>query len=87
MGFPSGASGKEPNCQCRRHTKFGFDPKIPGGGDGNPFQYSCWENPMDGQRSLPGYSLQGHTEPNMTEESQIRLKRLSTAQLITVTGK
>ena len=31
-GFPSGASGKEPACQCRRHKRHGFDPwarKIP----------------------------------------------------------
>ena len=28
----------------------GFDPgwgRCPGGGNGNPFQYSCLENPMD----------------------------------------
>ena len=25
-GFPSGASGKEPVCQCRRHNKLRFDP-------------------------------------------------------------
>ena len=32
MGFPGGASGKEPACQCRRHKRSGFDPwvgKIP----------------------------------------------------------
>ena len=32
MGFPGGASGKEPACQCRRHERRGFDPwvgKIP----------------------------------------------------------
>ena len=32
MGFPGGASGKEPTCQCRRHKRRGFDPwvkKIP----------------------------------------------------------
>ena len=48
-GFPGGSSGKEPICQCRRHKKLGFNPwvgKIPGGGHGNPFQYS-----------LPGESL------------------------------
>ena len=31
-GFPSGTSGKEPCCQCRRRTRHGFDPwvrKIP----------------------------------------------------------
>ena len=32
VGFPGGASGKEPTCQCRRHKRHGFDPwveKIP----------------------------------------------------------
>ena len=29
--------------------------RSPGGGNGNPFQYSCLENPH-GQRSLAGYS-------------------------------
>ena len=31
-GFPKGAGGKEPACQCRRHKRRGFDPwagKIP----------------------------------------------------------
>ena len=50
LGFPDGDSGKEPTCQCRRHKRHGFNTwvgKIPGGGHGNPFQYSCLENPMD----------------------------------------
>ena len=45
---------------------------VPGGGHGNPLQYSCLENPH-GQRSLVGYSPWGHKESDMTE-------RLSTAQ-------
>ena len=36
--------------------------RFPGGGHGNPLQYSC-----HGQRSLVGYSPQGHTESDMTE--------------------
>ena len=28
MGFPDGASGKEPACQCRRHKRLWFDPWI-----------------------------------------------------------
>ena len=43
-------SHKESTCQCRRHKRRWFDPwvgKTPGGGDGNPLQYSCLENPMD----------------------------------------
>ena len=51
MGFPGGASDKEPSCQYRRHKRHGFHPwvrKIPWrGGHGNPLQYSCLENPMD----------------------------------------
>ena len=40
--------------------------KSPGGGRGNPLQYSCLENPH-GQRSLAGYSPLGHKESDMTE--------------------
>ena len=49
-GFAGGASGKEPTCQCRRHKRLRFNPWLgwfPGGGHGNPFQYSYLENPMD----------------------------------------
>ena len=49
MGFPSGASGKEPTYQHRRHKGWGLDPwveKIPKGGQGNPLQHSWLENPM-----------------------------------------
>ena len=36
--------------QCRRHRRWRFHPGLgrpPGGGNGNPLQYSCMENPMD----------------------------------------
>ena len=45
---------------------------IPGWGrspreeHGNPLQYSCLENPH-AQKSLAGYSPQGHKESDMTE--------------------
>ena len=39
-------SGKESACQCRRH-RLG---RFPEGGNGNPLQYSCLENPMDRAR-------------------------------------
>ena len=47
MGFPSGASSKEPACQCRRLE---FNPlvrKICWRRVWQPLQYSCLENPMD----------------------------------------
>ena len=40
--------------------------RSPGGGHGNPLQYSCLENPH-ALRSLAGYSPWGHTELDMTE--------------------
>ena len=39
--------------------------RSPGGGDGNPLQYSCLENLME-QRRLVGYSPQGHKELDAT---------------------
>ena len=39
----------------------------PGDGNGNPLQYSCLENPMDG-KSLVGYSPWGRKESDMTEQ-------------------
>ena len=72
MGFPSGSDGKESTCHA---GDLGLIPGLgrsPGGGRGNPLQYSYLENPH-GQRSLMGYSPWGRTELDMTEQ-------LSTAQ-------
>ena len=66
VGFPGGASGKEPACQCRRLKDAGLIHGLgrsPGGGHGNSLQSSCLENPH-GQRSLAGYSPWGHKEPD-----------------------
>ena len=35
-----------PPCQCRRHKRCGLG-RSPVGGHGNPFQYSCLDNPRD----------------------------------------
>ena len=40
--------------------------RSPGEGNGNPLQYSCLENPH-GQRSLVGYSTEGHKESDTAE--------------------
>ena len=50
MGFPGGASGKEPICITGDIRDVGSIPgsgRPPGGGHGNLCQYSCQENPMD----------------------------------------
>ena len=40
--------------------------RSPGGGHGNPLQYSCLENPMD-KRSLAGYGPNSQKESDTTE--------------------
>ena len=44
--------------------------RFPGGGGGNPFQYSFLENPH-GQKSLVGYSLWDHKDSERTERVSI----------------
>ena len=48
LGFPSSAGGKQPACQVVRGADLipGLG-KPPGGGNGNPLQSFCLENPMD----------------------------------------
>ena len=73
-GFPGGSDGKESTCN---EGDLGSIPGLgrsPGGGHGNPLQYSCQEN-LHGQRNLMGYSPQGLKESDMTE-------RLTTAHMI-----
>ena len=56
--FPSGAGGKEPTYQCRRHKKSGFDPwfgTIPWGRKWQPTP-GFLPGESHGQRSLAGYS-------------------------------
>ena len=61
-------------CQSRRLKRLGFNPwvrKIPGGGHGNPLQYSCLENPMN--RGAWWATVHG------VAESWTRLKQLSSS--------
>ena len=49
-GPPGATSGQEPACQCRKLRDRGSVPGLgrsPGGGHGNPLQYSCLKNPKD----------------------------------------
>ena len=73
QGFPGCASGNEPACQCRRHKRQEFDPWV----GKIPWRWAQQPTPVflpgksHGQKSLVGYSPQGHSE--LTE-----LKWLST---------
>ena len=58
LGFPSGTSGKESTCQCKRHERPGFDPwvrKIPGKRKWQPTPVFL-PGESHGHRSLVGYS-------------------------------
>ena len=62
MGVPSGTSAGE----VRDAGSTPGSGRSPGGGHGNPLQYSCLKNPQ-GQRSLEGYSPYGRKELDTTE--------------------
>ena len=46
LGFP-GSSDEESTCNAGNLGSIPGLGRSPGGGNGNPFQYSCLENPMD----------------------------------------
>ena len=47
QGFSGGSDGKEPACNAGCLASVPGSGRSPGGGHGNPFQYSCLENSMD----------------------------------------
>ena len=64
-GFPGGSDSNESTCEA---GDLGSIPELgrsPGGGHGNPLQYSCLENPMD--RGAWSATVQGVAELDMTE--------------------
>ena len=75
LGFPGGSVSKESTCSARDLGSIPGLRRFPGGGHGNPLQYSVLENPH-GQRTLAGYSPWGCKELDMTEQ----LNTYSTAQ-------
>ena len=60
--------------------------RSPGGGDGNPLQYFCLENPH-GQRSLVGYSPEGVQELDMTEVTYLACISISIMEYYLVMRK
>ena len=50
-GFPGGSAGKESACNAGDLDLIPGLGIFPGAGHGNPFQYSCLDNPH-GQRSI-----------------------------------
>ena len=67
LGFTGGLAGKECPCNVGDLDSIPGFGRSPGGGHGNPLQYSCLENPH-GQRSLEGCSPWGREELDTTEQ-------------------
>ena len=74
LGFPGASDSKESTCNARDLCQILGLRRSPGGGHGNPLQYSSLQK-SHGQRSLAGYSPQGRKVSDTTEQ-------LNTAQHI-----
>ena len=48
MGFPGGSDGKASACNVGDPGSIPGPGRTPGEGNGNPLQYSCLKNSMDG---------------------------------------
>ena len=46
MSFPCGSDGKESACNAGDLDSIPGSGRSPGEGNGNPFEYSCLENPV-----------------------------------------
>ena len=83
-GLPNWHSGEEPACQWRRCE---FDPwvgKIPWKRKWQPFQYFCWDNPMD--RGASQATVHGVTK-NQTRFSDSTAANLKTLFLCIVSPR
>ena len=67
MGSLGSSAGKESICNAGDPGSIPELGRSPVGGHGNPFQYSCLENPH-GQRSLVGCGPWGHKVLDMNEQ-------------------
>ena len=65
MGFPGGSEVKESAYNVGDPGSIPGSERSPGEGNGNPLQYSCLENPMDGGAWWA--IVHGVTESDMTE--------------------
>ena len=64
-GFPGGSDSNESACEAGDLGSIPGLGQSPGGGHGNPLQYSCLENPMD--RGAWWATVQGVAVLDMTE--------------------
>ena len=65
LGYPGGSGGKESACNAWEKGSIPRLGRSPGGGYGNPLQYSCLEHPMD--RGTWQATVHGVTEADTSE--------------------
>ena len=65
VGFPGSSEGKASACNVGDLGLVPGSGRSPGEGDGNPLQYSCLENSIDG--GLVGHSPSDPKESHMTK--------------------
>ena len=65
-GFPGGSEDKASACNAGDLGSIPALGRSPGGGQGNPLQYSCLENPM-ARGAWWAAVCGGHKESDMTE--------------------
>ena len=70
LNSPGGSDSKESACNAGDMGSILGLGRSPGGGNGNPFQYSCLEKPHR-QRSLAGDSPWGHKETEQLKRKKI----------------
>ena len=75
MGFRDGSVGKQPACKAGDTGDVGLIPGSggpPGGGNGNPLEYSFLKIPIN-RGAWAGYSSKGHKELDMTDRLKTHL--------------
>ena len=83
--FPGGSDGKESTCDAGDLGSIPEPGRCPGGGNGNPFQYSCFENFIE--RNLESYGLLGCKELDKIEWLTLLLSlHLSTREATKMTS-
>ena len=66
-GFPGGSEVKASACNTGDLGSIPGSGRSPGEGNGNPLQYSCLENPMDGEAWWEAKSPRSLKELDVTE--------------------
>ena len=92
MGFPGGSDDKESTCNAGYLSLIPGLGRSPGGGHGNPLQYSCLENSIDrgawqatvhdSAKSQIQLSAHAHTHTDTHTHTQIHTQLINNVLLV-----